>query len=46
MRPDEQAALFLRHEERIVGEIIKRGAGPWALSLNVTGPRPMRLGGA
>jgi len=46
MRPDEQAALFLRHEERIVREIIKRGAGPWALSLNVTGPRPMRLGDA
>lgn len=46
MRPDEQAALFLRHEERIVREIIKRGAGPWALSLNVTGPRPMHLGEA
>jgi hypothetical protein len=46
MRPDEQAALFLRHEERIVREIIKRGAGPWALSLTVTGPRPMRLGEA
>lgn len=45
MRPDEQAALFLRFEERIVREIIKRGAGPWALALTLTGPRPIRLSG-
>lgn len=45
MRPDEQAELFLRFEERIVRQIIKRGAGPWALALTLTGPRPIRLTG-
>lgn len=44
MRPDEQAELFLRHEARIVREAIKQGPGPWALALNLNGPRPMRLG--
>ena len=43
MRPDEQAALFLRHEDRLKREIIKRGAGPWALALSTRGVRPIRL---
>lgn len=43
LRADEQAALFLRHEERLVREIIKRGAGPWAMALNTTGLRPIHL---
>ncbi|PRA81450.1 hypothetical protein CQ045_09550 [Microbacterium sp. MYb66] len=45
MRPDEQAQLFLRHEDRLKREIIKRGAGPWALAMNGRGLRPIRLGG-
>lgn len=43
LRPQDQADLFLRHEERLRREIIKRGSGPWALALNVSGPRPIRL---
>ncbi len=43
LRPQDQADLFVRHEERLRREIIKRGSGPWALALNVSGPRPIRL---
>lgn len=43
MRADEQASLFVRHEERLRREIIKRGDGPWALAMNMGGLRPLRL---
>lgn len=43
LRPQDQVDLFLRHEERIRREIIKQGAGPWALALGRSGPRPIRL---
>ena len=45
LRPLDQADLFLRHEERLRREIIKRGPGPWALALNVSGLRPIQLPG-
>jgi hypothetical protein len=45
LHPVEQAELFVRHEERLRREIIKRGEGPWALALNVSGLRPIRLPG-
>jgi len=45
LRPQDQAELFLEHEERLRREIIKRGAGPWALAMNVSGLRPVRLPG-
>ncbi|KJQ54379.1 hypothetical protein RS85_01981 [Microbacterium sp. SA39] len=45
LRPEKQAALFLRHEERLVREIIKRGEGPWALAMSTRDLRPVRLSG-
>jgi hypothetical protein len=33
LSPQDQVALFLRHEERLERETIKRGTGPWALAL-------------
>ena len=41
--PHDQAALFLKHEARLQREIIKRGPGPWALALSLSGLRPLRL---
>lgn len=41
--PADQLALFLRYEERLRREIVKRGGGPWALALNLNGLRPLRL---
>ena len=41
MSPHMQAELFLDHEERLVREIIKRGPGPWALAMTVSGVRPL-----
>lgn len=43
LRPQDQASLFLRHEERLRREIIKRGAGPWALAMNLSGLRPIHM---
>lgn len=43
LRADEQAELFLRHEERLRREIVKRGEGPWALAMNIGGLRPLQL---
>lgn len=42
--PWEQLALFLKHEPRLVREIVKRGGGPWALALNQSGLRPLNSG--
>jgi hypothetical protein len=41
--PRDQLELFLQHETRLQREIIKRGAGPWALALSASGIRPMIL---
>lgn len=41
--PHEQLELFLRHEERLKREIVKRGPGPWALALSPSGLRPLIL---
>ncbi|GGD69734.1 hypothetical protein [Microbacterium murale] len=43
LRADAQAELFLKHEARLNREIIKLGAGPWALALNMNGFRPLHL---
>lgn len=41
--PRAQLELFLKHEDRLRLEIIKRGAGPWALAMNPSGLRPLAL---
>lgn len=41
--PQDQLALFLAHEARLKRELIKRGPGPWALTLTPTGLRPLTL---
>lgn len=43
LTPVQQADLFLRNEDRLVREAIKRGPGPWALMLTPTGLRPIVL---
>jgi hypothetical protein len=43
--PEEQLALFLKHEARLQREVIKRGPGPWALAMSPTGLRPLTLRG-
>lgn len=43
LRPQDQADLFLEHEERLRREIIKLGAGPWALAMSQSGVRPLHL---
>ncbi len=41
--PRDQIDLFIRHEARLQREIIKRGAGPWALAMSPSGVRPLHL---
>lgn len=41
LRPQDQVAMFLRHEDRLRRYIIKLGAGPWALALSPSGVRPL-----
>ena len=41
--PQDQLALFLKHESRLQREIIKRGSGPWALAMSPTALRPLTL---
>ncbi len=41
--PHQQLELFLRHEDRLRREIIKRGPGPWALAMSTAGLRPLGL---
>ncbi|KXO89270.1 hypothetical protein [Tsukamurella pseudospumae] len=41
--PQQQMDLFLAHEDRLRREIIKRGAGPWAVALGPSGIRPLPL---
>ena len=41
--PHDQVALFLRHESRLEKEAIKRGPGPWALTLTPSGFRPIAV---
>lgn len=43
MTPGEQAALFLRHVERIRRTAIKQGAGPWGLKLTDRSVKPVHL---
>lgn len=43
LAPQDQLAMFLRHEPRLRREIVKRGDGPWALSLTEGGVRPLHL---
>ncbi len=38
-----QFELFLRYEARLEREMIKRGPGPWALAMSVSGVKPLRL---
>lgn len=41
--PHDQVELFLRNEARLEREIVKRGAGPWALAIGESGVRPIHL---
>jgi hypothetical protein len=41
--PRELAELFLRHEERLNRMAVKLGSGPWALTMNESGVRQLRL---
>jgi hypothetical protein len=43
--PRDQIDLFLKHEARLRREIVKRGAGPWALAMSPSGVRPLNLRG-
>lgn len=43
LTPQDQMTIFLKHEARLRREIIKLGAGPWALALSATGVRPLWL---
>lgn len=43
LTPTQQAAMFYRHEQRLIREATKRGPGPWALALTPTGLRPIPL---
>jgi hypothetical protein len=43
LAPQDQMELFCAHEERLRREIVKRGPGPWALAMSVSGLRPLRL---
>ncbi|TDW14041.1 hypothetical protein [Kribbella kalugense] len=43
--PRDQFDVFLKHEARLQREIIKRGAGPWALAMSASGVRPLYLRG-
>jgi hypothetical protein len=42
--PQDQLAMFLKHEQRLRLEARKRGAGPWALAMTPSGIRPIELG--
>lgn len=41
--PKQQLEIFLRYEERLKREIIKRGPGPWAVAISPSGVRPLNL---
>lgn len=41
LSPSDQVEMFLHHERRLQREIIKRGAGPWALAMSPSGIRPL-----
>lgn len=45
MGPQQQAELFINHEQRLQREITKRGPGPWALAMSPSGVRPLKLRG-
>lgn len=46
LSPHDQVEIFVRHEARLRREVVKRGAGPWALALTGSGIRPMNLPGS
>jgi len=41
--PRDQLDVFLKHEVRLQREVLKRGAGPWALAMTPSGVRPLAL---
>jgi len=41
--PRDQLDVFLKHEVRLQREIVKRGAGPWALAMTPSSVRPLVL---
>lgn len=43
LSPGDQLEMFLRHENRLRHEIVKRGPGPWGLKMTPSGLRPLRL---
>ena len=43
--PAELAAMFTRHETRLLRHATKLGAGPWALTMTHSGVRELRLRG-
>lgn len=43
LTPQDQLELFLYHEPRLIREAIKRGPGPWALSMTEKDVRPLHL---
>ena len=44
LSPLDQMSIFLKHESRLQREAIKRGPGPWALSMSPSSLRPLRMG--
>jgi len=43
LSPADQFAMFQRYEARLRREIVKRGPGPWALAMSVSGLRPLSI---
>lgn len=43
--PADLAAMFTRHETRLLRHATKLGAGPWALTMTPTGVRELRIRG-
>lgn len=43
LTPQDQMALFMRHEARLRREATKRGPGPWALAMTEDDVRPLHL---
>ncbi|MGV0770745.1 PIN-like domain-containing protein [Mycobacterium syngnathidarum] len=41
--PQQQLEMFLKFEDRLKREIVKRGPGPWALAMSPSGVRPLHL---
>lgn len=43
LAPTDQFDMFVKHEDRLRREIVKRGPGPWAVAMSPSGIRPLGL---